>query len=298
MQYWMPVDLYVGGAEHAVLHLLYARFWIKVLADAGLVPFREPFVKLMNQGQLLGLDGQRMSKSRGNVITPDEMVAAYGADALRVNEMFMAPFEQDVAWSTEGINGARRFLQRVWTLYETSYAASSSAHAEDPALLRLLHQTIRHISERIESFRLNTMISTLMEFSNELVDRQRQNRWQTRTFHQSLDVFLKLLSPAAPYIAEELWSLTGHPGRVHQQPWPTWDARLAQDVQIEIGIQVDGKVRDTIEIGVEEGEEDVWNRARAQPKIQSHLSDRDVIRIYYIPGRNLNIVTRPKVADK
>jgi leucyl-tRNA synthetase len=152
MRYWMPVDLYVGGAEHAVLHLLYARFWTHVLADAGLVPFREPFQKLLNQGQLMGPDGQRMSKSRGNVITPDSMVETYGADALRAHELFMAPFDQDVAWSVDGISGARRFLNRTWNLFSETYFEGEASSGMDADLERKLHQTIRRVSQRIEAF--------------------------------------------------------------------------------------------------------------------------------------------------
>ncbi len=168
MKYWMPVDLYVGGAEHAVLHLMYARFWTKVLADEGLLPFREPFAKLINQGQLHGADGQRMSKSRGNVITPDEMVAEYGADALRIYGMFMAPFEQNVDWNTNGITGARRFSEPGLE-FGFVLLGSLTNKGVDPDLEKELHRTIKAVTERIETFRFNTMISALMEFVNTAV---------------------------------------------------------------------------------------------------------------------------------
>jgi leucyl-tRNA synthetase len=291
MRYWMPVDLYVGGAEHAVLHLLYARFWTKALADEGLLPFREPFSSLRNQGQLLGPDGSRMSKSRGNVITPDSMVQTYGADALRIYEMFMAPFDQDIAWSTEGINGARRFLNRVWTLYGETYAASAAGSGEDLELARLLHKTIRRIDERIEGFRFNTMVSALMEFANALGERQRTNNWHTATFHQSLERFMILLAPAAPHIADELWQLTGHTGSAHQQTWPTWDADLARDETLQIPVQIDGRLRGVVELSKDAGPEEALEAALAQPRVQQHLNERRVARSIYVPGKVLNIVT-------
>jgi leucyl-tRNA synthetase len=292
MRYWMPVDLYVGGAEHAVLHLLYARFWTKVIADAGLVPFREPFAKLLNQGQLLGPDGYRMSKSRGNVITPDQVVDTYGADALRIYEMFMAPFDQDVVWSTDGINGARRFLNKVWNMIGENYAPSAEAADEDPELLHILHKTIRLLSERIEGVRLNTMISTLMEFVNYLAERRRSNVWQTATFHQSLETLILVLAPLAPHLADELWQLTGHQGSVHQQNWPEYDEALARDEVIQMPVQVDGRVRDVVEVEPDADLEAVQEALLALPHLQRALAEREVQRLIYVPGKILNIVTR------
>jgi leucyl-tRNA synthetase len=294
MRYWMPVDLYVGGAEHAVLHLLYSRFWTKVMADAELVPFREPFARLMNQGQLLGPDGQRMSKARGNVITPDSMVMEYGADALRIYEMFMAPFEQDVSWSSEGINGAQRFLNRVWNLYAETYFESAEAADNDEELGRLLHKTIRRVTERIESFRFNTMVSTLMEFSNHLLDLKRAGNWRSAAYHAALDALLLLLAPAAPHIADELWQLTGHSGSVHQQPWPTWDSDLARDEIREIPVQVDGKVRQVMEIPIDASQAEAEEKAFALAGVQQHIAGREVARSFYVPGKILSIVTRRK----
>jgi leucyl-tRNA synthetase len=293
MRYWMPVDLYVGGAEHAVLHLLYARFWVKVMADAGLVPFREPFSKLMNQGQLMGPDGLRMSKSRGNVITPDAMVKTYGADALRIYEMFMAPFDQDIAWSTEGIMGARRFLTRFWNLFRQTYQESALAVENDESLERELHKTILRITERIEGFRFNTMVSALMEFVNILSERRRTGNWRTATFHTSLETLLVLMAPAAPHITEELWQLSGHTGSIHQQPWPTWDENMARDESIEVAVQVDGKVRVVITIQADTDQVEVEQQALASPKIRPFLAGREVTKVIYVPGRVLNIVTRP-----
>jgi leucyl-tRNA synthetase len=290
--YWMPVDLYVGGAEHAVLHLLYSRFWTKVMADAGLITFREPFAKLLNQGQLMGPDGRRMSKSRGNVITPDSIAATYGADALRVYELFMAPFDQDIAWSTEGINGSRRFLNRVWNLYADTYTNSIQAQGPDPALERALHRTIRHVTQRIEDFRFNTMVSALMEFANLLSDRQRQNAWQTATFHQALDIFLLLLAPMAPHIAEELWSRTGHTGSVHTQPWPVYDEGLAREELFQVAVQVNGKLRDVLDVPVDIEQTEVERMAFASPKVKPFVEGKEKPKVIYVPGKILNFVVR------
>jgi len=289
-RYWMPVDLYVGGAEHAVLHLLYARFWTHVMADAGLIPFREPFAKLLNQGQMLGPDGARMSKSRGNVITPDNVVAEYGADALRLYVMFIAPFDQDIAWNTEGITGSRRFLNRVWNLYADTYF-DGQALGSDPDLQRMLHKTIRRTGERIEAFRFNTMVSGLMEFVNALLERQRGAAWHTSDFHQSLETLLLLLAPAAPHIAEELWQLTGHVGSVHRQPWPAWDPEMARDEVVQIAVQVNGKVRDVIDVSVEAEQAEVQERALASSRVCQHLEGKSIDKVFYVPGRILNIVT-------
>jgi leucyl-tRNA synthetase len=292
MKYWMPVDLYVGGAEHAVLHLLYARFWTKVLADAGLLPFREPFTKLLNQGQLMGPDGHRMSKSRGNVITPDSMVETYGADALRIYEMFIAPFDQDITWSTEGINGARRFLNRIWTLYTDAYNQSASASDADTGLERLLHKTIRRVSERIDTLRFNTMVSILMEFVNALAEKQRAGTWNTASYHYALETLLTLIAPAVPHIAEELWELTSHPYSVIQQSWPVWEDELAKDEIVQVAVQVDSKVRGVIDIMIDASQEDVLEQAYLHPRVQQHLQGRKIIKVFYVPGKILNIVTQ------
>lgn len=296
MGYWMPVDLYVGGAEHAVLHLLYARFWTMVLADEGLIPFREPFASLRNQGQLMGVDGVRMSKSRGNVITPDAIAASFGADALRVYEMFMAPFDQDVGWTQTGIQGASRLLNRVWTLYQDTYLGSQATTQTDLELERALHQLILDITERIEEFRLNTMIAALMEFSNLLGERWRDVKWQTATFHQALNVFLILLAPSAPHIAEEIWYLTGHSDSIHQQSWPEASTELAAVNKIELPVQVNGKVRATIWLPVNAPGEVAEAAARNDPKIQQFLQHTQVERVYYVPDRVINIIV--KTGDK
>jgi leucyl-tRNA synthetase len=297
VRYWMPVDLYVGGAEHAVLHLLYARFWTKVLAGADLVPFREPFKRLVNQGIMHGSDGQRMSKSRGNVITPDETVEEFGADSLRVYALFMAPFDQDVTWNRDGIVGAHRFLNKVWNLVNETFEGSASSMATDGDLERELHRTIRDVTRRIEGLRFNTMISALMEFTNLLVEKQREGRYYTETFHRSLETLLILLAPAAPYITEELWKITGHKDSVHQHSWPDWNADLIIDEVIEVPIQVDGKLRDVVNVPSGTGQEDVETLVKTRPRVQKFLKDRKIDRVVYIPGSVMNFVTKSGSRD-
>jgi leucyl-tRNA synthetase len=248
-----------------------------------------------------------MSKSRGNVITPDEIVESHGADALRIYEMFMAPFDQDIAWSQVGIVGARRFLNRVWWLVAETYAGGEGAGgvnagdvnavSEDLELLRLTHKTIRRVEERIETFRFNTMVSFLMEFVNFLADRQQAGEWRSATFHQALDTLMLLLAPSAPYIADELWSRTGHDGSIHQQAWPRWEAELVQDELIQLAIQVDGRLRDLLELEIDAAEEDVRQAAMNKERVRQALAGRRLDRIVYIPGKILNIVTKKAVEE-
>jgi leucyl-tRNA synthetase len=296
MNYWMPVDLYVGGAEHAVLHLMYARFWTKMLADEELIPFREPFARLINQGQLHGPDGQRMSKSRGNVITPDEMVVKYGADALRIYGLFMAPFEQNVDWNMDGITGTRRFLNRVWELVLRHYQELSEDRKPemifDQALERTRHRTIRAVTERIETFRFNTMISVLMEFVNTLYERVKTDKWRTNTFRECLETLLILLAPAAPYISEELWIQTGHAFSIHQQSWPSYDEELARIEIVEIPVQVNGKRRGLIQADDHTSEAEALRIATTLPEIQKYLAGQEITRVVYVPGKILNVVAR------
>jgi len=291
MQYWMPVDLYVGGAEHAVLHLLYARFWTKVMVDEGLVPFREPFSRLLSQGQMIGLDGQRMAKSRGNVVTPDKVVEAYGADALRVYELFMAPFDQDVDWSNEGITGSWRFLNKVWYLFRETYYESEHSGQVDAELEQRLHRTIREVTERIQNLRFNTMISVLMEFVNFLAENQKQDTHRTSTFHHALEVVLILLAPTAPHICEELWHLTNHDGSIHQHAWPEWDPEKARDEFIQVAVQVNGRLRGVVEVVVGADRDEVIEIARSLAKVSQYVAENAIADYIYVPGKILNIIT-------
>jgi leucyl-tRNA synthetase len=291
MHYWMPVDLYVGGVEHAVMHLLYARFWTRFLADEGLLPFNEPFERLLNQGQMMGPDGKRMSKTRGNVIAPDGIVEQFGADALRLHVMFMAPFRQDINWREEGISGARRFLNRIWMLFSESYEGSGSEMDLDEELEKELHLTIQRVSQRLEELRFNTMISVLMEFVNFLSDRYHSGRWKTKTYHESLETLMIMLAPAAPFIAEELWHLTGHEFSVHKQAWPSWDPQLTVEEYIQIPIQINGKIRGLVEVPSSAGRAEVEEAAFELPKVKEKTREGEVGEVIYVPGKIMNILT-------
>ena len=242
-----------------------------------------------------------MSKSRGNVITPDEMVERYGADSLRLYELFMAPFEQDVDWSEQGINGQRRFLGRIWdlTLQTAAPAANGdgTAVARRPAdleLARQLHKTIRRVTEDIEAFKFNTMVAALMEFANELGERYRAGTWQTRTWDEAIRTLLVLLAPAAPHITAELWERTGQPGSVHEQPWPAWDEALVRDELVTVVVQVDGKVRERLELPAAATEEDVRAAARGSERVQRWVSDWETVQWRYIPSRIVSLNTKAR----
>ena len=290
VRYWLPVDLYVGGAEHAVLHLLYARFWTKVMADAGLLAFREPFSKLLNQGQLLGLDGQRMSKSRGNVITPDSIAESFGADALRLYVMFMAPFDQDIGWAEDGVRGTRRFLNRIWTLYGETYGACQAAQGEDALLTRRMHQTIQRVGERIQAFRFNTMVSALMEFANLLFERRQAGAWQTAAYSHALETMMVLLAPAAPHFAEELWRVTGHTDSVHRQPWPAWDPDLAAEETVQVAVQINGRLRGVVDAPLQASQDEIVALVCSQGSLQAYLAGKSITRAFYVPGKIINLM--------
>ncbi|WKZ28564.1 MAG: class I tRNA ligase family protein [Patescibacteria group bacterium] len=275
VDYWCPVDTYVGGAEHAVLHLLYARFFTKVLFDAGFVKFKEPFTRLKNQGLILGEDGEKMSKSRGNVVNPDDVIAEHGADAFRLYEMFMGDFEQVKPWSTSGIIGQRRFLERVWKM--------QSGAAETPAKLRsLLHKTIKKVTEDIEAFKFNTAISTMMIFVNENEGAQLSNA--------DYEAFLKILSPFAPHITEELWEASGQKELIALAPWPAYDAALTVDSEVEIALQVTGKVKDRITVPVDADDKELERLAMENEKVKAALEGKTVKQVIVVKKRLVNIV--------
>lgn len=276
---WMPVDLYVGGAEHAVLHLLYARFWHKFLYDIGVVSTPEPFMKLVNQGLILGEDGQKMSKSRGNVINPDQVIATYGADAMRVYEMFMGPLEVVKPWSTAGIVGVKRFLDRVWRLF---IGPISDAEAPLP-LRRCLHKTIRKVTQDIEKMRFNTAIAQMMTLVNEIY------KEETR-YREVLTPLVQLLSPFAPHIAEELWVILGNRPSIVDSKWPTYDEDLCVDEEVKIVIQVNGKVRGDIIVPLDTGDDELKRLALSHERVRKHLEGREVRKVIVVPNRLVNIV--------
>ncbi len=280
----MPVDLYIGGSEHAVLHLLYSRFWHKVLYDIGVVSTPEPFRKLVHQGIVLGEDNQKMSKSRGNVVNPDEMMDQFGADAVRLYEMFMGPLEAMKPWSTRGVEGITRFLERVWRLMvdeegRLSSAVSSSVPSLDHQ--RLLHQTIKKVTEDIEQLRFNTAISQMMIFTNEMTKAEQRSR-------VLIEPFLLLLSPFAPHLAEELWALLGHHPSVSQQPWPVFDPALTVSDRLTIPIQVNGRLRAKIEVGTDAAREQVEGLARIEAA--EWLQGKEPKKVVYVEKKLINFV--------
>ena len=283
-RYWMPVDLYVGGSEHAVLHLLYARFWHKVLYDIGVVSTPEPFQKLVHQGIVLGEDNQKMSKSRGNVVNPDEMIDRFGADAVRLYEMFMGPLEAMKPWSTRGVEGVTRFLERVWRLMVNEEGRLSSVVVStEPALdhQRLLHQTIKKVTEDIEALRFNTAISQMMILTNELTKAEHRAR-------ALLEPFVLLLAPFAPHLAEELWAILGKEPSVSQQPWPRFDPALTVSERLTIPVQVNGRLRGKIEVEQEATRELVERLAREQTG--EWLKGKEPKKVIYVEKKLINFV--------
>jgi leucyl-tRNA synthetase len=285
-KYWMPVDLYVGGAEHTVSHLLYARFWHKVLFDCGLVSTDEPIKKLAHQGTILGPDGQRMSKSRGNVINPDDVRAIYGADAVRMYICFMGPFDKDKPWATNGIDGVKRFLDRVWRLAvndDGSVAATADALPEN--IHKLLHKTIKKVGDDLEAMSFNTAISAMMILVNEMYSAGNRSK-------AALLPLAQLLAPMAPHIAEELWQKLGGEGFVSVAPWPQFDAALVKDDVVTMGVQVNGKSRGTIEIGLQTSEEDAVALASKENAVKNALEGKIIVKVIYKPGKILNIIVK------
>jgi leucyl-tRNA synthetase len=291
--YWLPVDTYVGGAEHAVSHLLYARFWTKVLHDAGLVPFVEPFARLRNQGVLHAPDGRRMSKSRGNVITPDEVVAEHGVDALRTYVVFIAPFEARVTWDESGIRGVTRFLSRFYAL---AHDVASGSIGQDGApaamdLERRRHAVVARITDEMEAFKYNTAVAGLMGWLNEL-EAARERAVAPGQWRELMATFAVLLAPFAPFVTEEVWqALLGNEGSVHRQPWPTYDPALLVSEEVTLAVQVNGRLRDTIRVPAGADDALVEAAALAQPNVQAHVGSQRVQRIIVVPGRIVNVVT-------
>ncbi len=289
----MPVDQSTGGAEHAVMHLLYSRFFIKALRDMGLVEFDEPFLRLFNQGVILGEDHEKMSKSRGNVVNPNEVVGQLGADAVRCFLMFIGPWDQGGPWSDVGINGVARWLNRVWTIVERDPAnLDSKPGGGDNAreTLRLLHQTIRKCHTDLDRFKFNTTIASLMEFSNHLSKVWAEGSVDAATWRECIEKMLLILAPIAPHISEEMWELTGHQYSIHQQRFPEWDEELAAEETITLVLQVNGKVRDRIRVSVDIGEAEAQELALASPKVRVFTQDKTVNKAIYVPGRLVNVV--------
>lgn len=285
---WLPVDIYIGGAEHAVLHLLYARFWHKVLYDLGVVHTKEPFHKLFNQGMILGEGNEKMSKSKGNVVNPDEIISSHGADTLRLYEMFMGPLEASVAWSTNGLDGARRFLDRIWRLFvneEDGTIAGKIQASDDKTLEKSYHQTVKKVTEDYEGIRFNTAISQMMVFIN---DCYKADVIPT----EYAEGFVKMLAPMVPHVAEELWKILGHGETLSYAQWPTYDESKLVDDEVEIVVQVLGKVRAKIIVAKDASKEEIEKVALADDKVQEYIAGKNVVKIIVIPGKLVNIVVK------
>ena len=287
-RYWMPVDLYIGGAEHAVLHLLYSRFWHHVLFDLGLVSYKEPFTKLFNQGMILGEDGTKMSKSRGNVVNPDETVDTYGADSMRLYEMFMGPLDKAKPWNTKGLQGCSRFINKLWnTIINSDGKLSSKVTNEDAdkETLQLLNQMINRVTDNLNQLHFNTCVSEFMVFTNHL---------QTLS-HINVDClksFIIIINPFVPHLAEELWQLLGETNELTYVNWPEIDKNYLNKDELAIPIQINGKRRSEILINSNDSKDDVITMAKSNIKIQTYLKGKEIVKEIYIEGRIVNIVIK------
>ena len=279
IKYWMPVDHYIGGAEHAVLHLLYSRFWYMFLYDIGVVGNDEPFKKLTNQGLILAEDGQKMSKSLGNVINPDDIIGEHGADAFRMFEMFMGPLEMVKPWSTQGIMGIRRFLEKAWKLFEKNIDNKPLPKNIEA----LLHKTIKKVGEDIDNLKFNTAISAMMILVNEVGPLESISKEFARNF-------LLILAPFAPHMTEELWKNTGEKPSIHRQEWPKYDPELIKEEEMTIVVQVNGKLRDNIVIASDASEEEIKKLAQSSVKVKAFIEGKKILKVIYVPKKLINIV--------
>jgi leucyl-tRNA synthetase len=301
LKYWLPVDMYVGGAEHAVLHLLYSRMWTKVLYDLGYVPFVEPFKSLRNQGMILSPQQvtdengrtyyEKMSKSKGNVVTPDEVVAEHGADALRGYEMFISDFAATVPWSTQGVPGVRRWLDRVWRIVlspEDDKGQPQKFSARE--LRRVAHQTIQRYERDADAFSFNTVVSAMMEFTNTLFKARDAGLVGTPEWAEAIDILVRLLAPIAPHMAEELWERMGCDYSIHQQRWPRFDAAAAKEDEITIPVQINGKVRDRVTVAAETDDEAIKSAALSADNVRKFLDGKTPKQVIYVKGRMVSVV--------
>jgi len=287
-KYWMPVDLYIGGAEHAVLHLLYSRFWHHVLYDLGLVSTKEPFKKLFNQGMILGSDGSKMSKSRGNVVNPDETVDIYGSDALRIYEMFMGPLEKGKPWSTSGLQGCSRFIKKLWSILvdnEGDISKHINDTESDKQTNQMLHLMIKKVSDNLEQLHFNTCISEFMIFTNHIQKLDEINRELIRSF-------IVLLNPFMPHFSQELWELMGESSELTCEDWPKYDKSFILQDEITIAVQLNGKRRSEINISKDEDESSVLDKARSDEKIIAFIGDMKVVKEIYIKDKIVNLVVK------
>ncbi|KMK77785.1 leucine--tRNA ligase [Alkalihalobacillus pseudalcaliphilus] len=287
LKQWLPVDIYIGGQEHAVLHLLYARFWHKFLYDIGVVPTKEPFQKLYNQGMILGENNEKMSKSKGNVVNPDEVVASHGADTLRLYEMFMGPLDASIAWSTNGLDGSRRFLDRIWRLFIDEQTGELSEKIADTngtdTLTRAYHQTVKKVSEDVEGLRFNVAISQLMVFINEAYKQEQLPK-------SMMEGFVKLIAPFVPHLAEELWEKLGHTDTIAYVEWPKYDENWLVENEVEIVVQINGKVKAKLVIPADADREQMQELALEDEQVKAAMDGKSVRKVIAVPGKLVNIV--------
>ena len=283
LKHWMPVDLYIGGPEHAVGHLMYSRIWNRYLYDKGLAPTKEPFKKLVHQGMILGENGIKMGKRFPEyVVNPSDIVREYGADTLRLYEMFMGPLEVSKPWSQQGVEGARRFINRVWTFFTTTENISSESV---PALDKIYHKTVKKITDDFEKLAFNTAISQMMIFVNAVYK-------EGKCPKEYADSFIKMLSCICPHVGEEIWEKLGHDDTLAYEPWPAYDEALCKDDTVEIGVQINGKVKATVEIAVDEDKDSALDKAKGIEAVARAMEGKSVVKEIYVPGKIINIVVK------
>jgi leucyl-tRNA synthetase len=294
IDYWVPVDLYVGGVEHATRHLIYARFWHKFLYDLGLVSSLEPFRKLINQGLILGPDNEKMSKSRGNVINPDEIIRQYGADTLRIYEMFLGPLEMVKPWDTKSIIGVFRFLNRVWNLVVVNLAKNSFSKTSDKDISKdlkiTLHKTIKKVTEDVNNLKFNTAISALMEFENKLTINA--SKISKKDFKEFMNIYLVLLYPFAPHISSELYQILNPKKLIDNQVWPKFDVKLVKETQINYAIQVNGKLRATLTVSKSLSQKEIINKAQELEGVRKWLENKTILKTIFIKDKIINFVIK------
>jgi len=288
--YWMPVDTYTGGAEHATMHLIYTRFFHKVFRDLGVVKGDEPMLQLRNQGQILGTDGLRMSKSRGNVVDPGEQVGLYGADTVRAYLMFGYRWQDGGPWDPGNIQGSHRWLNRVWSAFLDEGVNGNPAPEQNRTLLRKVHQSLKAVTRDFERFEFNTVISALMELLNEMVSYKESGGWNSSAWREAVDIYLRMMAPAVPHISEEIWARLGKPYSIHQQDWPEVNEEAAKEEQIELVVQINGKLRDKVIMPADTDEEKAKNLALESKAVQKYLDGKSPRKIIFVPGRLINIV--------
>ena len=291
---WCPVDTYTGGIEHAILHLLYSRFFTKVMRDLGLIDMDEPFLRLRNQGMILGEDNEKMSKSRGNVVNPDDLVNEYGADTVRAYLMFLGPWDQGAPWNSKGIEGITRFLNRVWALVLDA-PADATTSVNDKArkdLKNAVHTAIKEVTDDFEQFQFNTAIAELMTLVNTMTKAKNAALVNSNEWQEGVEALMKMLAPITPHIAEELWHRTNHEGSVHLQDWPTYDETALVKDTITMAVQVNGKVRAQIDVPADADKDSILSSAKTEPNVKKYLDEGSIVREIVVPGRLINIVVK------